>query len=345
MRIMKKIFLYLKMIKFHRIKNAVRIYMREGISGVKFHFYLVKDKERGLSEISEKIYDITPVEKFSFNHYDEIFFECCDDPLVSIIIPAYNQFAYTYNCLKHIYEFTKNIQYEIIVGDDCSTDITSELENIVKGIKVIHNTRNYQFLTNCNRLSKEAAGKYIVLLNNDTQVQKGWLEALLKLIESDETVGLVGSKLVYPNGLVQEAGGIVWKDATVLQFGNNRQSEERVLNFVREADYVSGASIIIKRELWNEIGGFDERFAPAYYEDVDLAFKVRERGYKIMYQPESEVIHFEGVTESLDKEREEKINVNRKRFLLKWKNVLQQEHYDAKDYPLVIDKIKTKEEI
>ncbi len=343
----KKFVVYFKMLKLHRILSAFSIFRKEGLAGIKYHFYLVKDKEKGLEKDCGREYDITPVSEDETENGKEdmpLSFEKCTEPLVSIMIPVYNQFAYTYHCLMHIKKYGGDIAYEIIVGDDCSSDKTEELEKAVKGIRVIHHERNYQFLMNCNRISKKARGKYLVFLNNDTQVQKGWLEALVNLMEEDQVIGLAGSKFIYPTGLVQEAGGIVWKDASVLQFGNNRQPGEEELNIRREADYISGASIMIRKELWDEIGGFDERFVPAYYEDVDLAFQVRERGYKVVYQPESEVVHFEGVTEGGTQEEDERkkkqIERNREKFAAKWGKILREQHYEAGEYPRLAEKIR-----
>lgn len=343
----KKVFLYFKMLKLHRVIHAFSIFRKEGLAGVKYHFYLVRDKEKRLGKDCGREYDIIPVSEDKMEkeeRYLSLFFEEYEVPVVSIMIPVYNQFAYTYHCLEHIKKYGDNIAYEIIVGDDCSSDRTKELEKIITGIRVIRHEKNCQFLINCNQISKEARGKYLVFLNNDTQVQKGWLEALVNLMEEDEAIGLAGSKFIYPTGLVQEAGGIVWKDASVLQFGNNRQPGEEELNIKRETDYVSGASIIIRKELWDEIGGFDERFAPAYYEDVDLAFQVREKGYKVVYQPESEVVHFEGITEGGTREADERkkrqIEENREKFAAKWGKILREQHYEAREYPRLAEKIR-----
>ena len=333
-----KILLYLRMIKWHRILHAFSILKKEGIGGIKYHFYLVKDKEKGLEQNGGREYDVSPV--IEMEDYPILVFEESIKPMVSIIIPVYNQFAYTYHCLKHINKYMDHIPCEVIIGDDCSFDKTTELEKIVKGAKIIHNKVNCQFVKNCNRMGDDAKGKYLLFLNNDTQVQHGWLSALMEIMESDRSVGLSGSKLVYPNGLLQEAGGIVWRDATVLQFGNNRRPGESEVNIRRETDYISGASMIIRKELWNEIGGFDERFSPAYYEDVDLAFEVRERGYKVVYQPESEVIHFEGISEKMDEDTEARINENREKFFMKWKKTLESRHYESKQYMEIVRTIK-----
>lgn len=345
MKLFGKICLYLRILKPHRIVNTVSILKKEGLSGIRYHFYLVKDKERGREEKCVREYDISPVEeKALIEEYDIIEFKQSSKPLVSIVIPVYNQFPYTYNCLKSIEKYSRDLEYEIIVGDDNSSDLTTELGEVVKNITIIKNNKNFQFLVNCNRISKEANGKYIVFLNNDTQVQKNWLGVLVDLMEKDDGIGLAGSKLIYPNGLVQEAGGIVWKDATVLQYGNMRQPGEKELNYLRETDYISGACIIIRNELWRQTGGFDERFAPAYYEDVDLAFRIREKGYRVVYQPESEVVHFEGITEGLEEHKNRKIEDNREKFLAKWDKVLAEKHFAAKDYSKLILKMREAQE-
>ena len=266
---------------------------------------------------------IEDYEKLTFNEYE--------NPKVSIIIPVYNQFEYTYLCLKSILEKTiDDISYEIIIADDCSTDLTKNIGQCISGIKVIRNKKNLKFLLNCNNAAKTAKGQYILFLNNDTQVQEHWLKPLVDLIESKQDIGMVGSKLVYPDGLLQEAGGILWKDGSAWNYGNRQNPSNPEYNYVKEVDYISGASIMIKHDLWNEIGGFDERFVPAYCEDSDLAFEVRKHGYKVMYQPLSVVIHFEGISNGTDVSTGIKAYQveNSIKFKEKWKDVLEKEHFE-----------------
>ncbi len=125
-----------------------------------------------------------------------------EHPLVSIVIPVYNQFDYTYKCIRAIKKHSGEVPYEIIIADDCSSDATKEMEQIISGIRVIHNEKNLRFLLNCNNAAKYARGEYILFLNNDTQVQQGWVQPLIDLM-ADEKVGMVGSKLVYANGALQ----------------------------------------------------------------------------------------------------------------------------------------------
>lgn len=251
-------------------------------------------------------------------------FEQCTEPLVSIIIPVYNQFDYTYRCLRSILSHCTTYAYEVIVADDVSRDLTTAIGEYVRNITVIRNERNLGFLLNCNRAAERARGKYILLLNNDTRVMPGWMESLVESAESDDSVGMVGSKLVYPDGRLQEAGGIIWNDASGWNYGRLDDPQKAEYNYVKEADYISGASLMIRHDLWKEIGGFDERYVPAYYEDTDLAFEIRKRGYRVVYQPESEVVHYEGISHGTDTGSGMKRHqvINHEKFYDKWKEVL-----------------------
>ena len=267
-------------------------------------------------------------EALRFENYEHFSVPTSQNPVVSIVIPVYNQFHYTYACLKSIARYSGDIPYEVLIANDCSTDMTTRLEEIIDGVKVITNKENLRFLRNCNHTAKEAKGRYILFLNNDTQVQPNWLQPLIDLIESDEAIGMVGSKLIYPDGRLQEAGGILWKDASAWNYGHCQNPAMPEYNYVKEVDYISGAAIMIRTELWKQLGGFDEAFAPAYCEDSDLAFQVRAAGYKVMYQPKSVVVHFEGVSNGTDTSSGQKAYqvVNQKKFYEKWKDVLEREH-------------------
>ena len=221
-------------------------------------------------------------------------------PMVSIIIPVYNQVHYTYACLVSILEHTKDVVYEVILADDVSTDATAQLSKYVENVVICRNETNQGFLKNCNQAAKAARGKYLMFLNNDTQVTKGWLTSLVNLMEMDPSIGMAGSKLVYPDGRLQEAGGILWSDGSGWNYGRLDDPEKPEYNYVKEVDYISGAAILLPNRLWKQIGGFDERFAPAYCEDSDLAFEVRKAGFRVVYQPCSKVIHFEGISNGTD---------------------------------------------
>lgn len=238
----------------------------------------------------------------AYREHGKLKFSRTEQPLVSIIIPVYNQIHYTYDCLVSILEHTKDVAYEVIIADDVSTDGTKNLNRFTEGIVICRNTSNQGFLRNCNHAAKSARGHYLMFLNNDTKVTSGWLRSLVELIESDKSIGMVGSKLVYPDGRLQEAGGIIWSDGSGWNYGRLDNPDKPEYNYVKEVDYISGAAILLSNDLWKQIGGFDERFAPAYCEDSDLAFAVRKAGYRVVYQPLSKVIHFEGISNGTDVE-------------------------------------------
>ena len=320
LRFMKSIIRKIYTILFPcRLYNVIRIFRRYGIVGV-IKKIVQKIRERQCRKLSA-IYNPTLVNSSS---YDTISIPVFDDIRVSIIIPVYNQFDYTYKCISSIVNTVKNITYEIIIGDDMSTDETKRITEFFPNVRVNKNESDHGFLMNCNRAANLAKGKYILFLNNDTQVQEDWLSSLVSLIESDEKIGMVGSKLVYPDGTLQEAGGIIWSDASGWNYGRGNNATLPEYNYVKEVDYISGASIMIRSSLWNAIGGFDERYKPAYYEDSDLAFEVRKHGFKVMYQPKSVVVHFEGISNGTDLTSGlKKYQVeNREKFVAKWADEL-----------------------
>lgn len=288
-----------------------------------------------LPELKVVVPEIIPVEvdaerKKTAADYPVLTVPQWEAPTVSIVIPVYNQFAYTYHCVEAILKNSGDITYEILIGNDCSSDLTTQIDQILPGVRCINNEKNLRFLRNCKNAAKYAKGKYLLFLNNDTQVQKNWLEPLVSLIESADDIGMVGSKLIYPDGLLQEAGGILWRDGSAWNYGNGQNPALPQFNYVKEADYISGASIMIYRWLWEKIGGFDEQMAPAYYEDTDLAFTVRKMGYRVMYQPLSVVVHFEGVSNGTDTASGLKAYQveNQKKFYHKWCTVLESEHFN-----------------
>ena len=219
---------------------------------------------------------------------------------VSVIIPVFNQFQFTHACLASLQTTEERSAFEVIVVDDCSTDETAELVPRMQGVVYLRNEKNSGFIFSCNRGAAPARGKYLFFLNNDTIVTPGWLTALLATFVEDPQAGIVGSKLVYPHGQLQEAGGIIWRDASGWNYGKFDDPEKPKYNYLREVDYCSGAALMIRKSLFQSLGGFDPKYAPAYYEDADLSFKVRKAGYKVFYQPLSEIIHYEGITGGTD---------------------------------------------
>jgi GT2 family glycosyltransferase/glycosyltransferase involved in cell wall biosynthesis len=256
-------------------------------------------------------------------------------PEVSIVIPVHDQWALTAGCLRSIATDYAAVGFEVIVVDDASTDGTADALARVVGVNVVTLVENLGFLGAVNAGIAAARGRYVVLLNNDTVCQPGWLDALVDTAESDERIGVVGAKLVYPDGRLQEAGGIIWNDASGHNYGRDRDPEDPAFNFVRDVDYCSGACLLVRRELLATVGGLDPRFAPAYYEDTDLCFAARKHGYRVVYQPRAVVCHLEGASNGTDVTTGVKQYqvTNQRTFQAKWADALALQGEPAPDSP------------
>jgi GT2 family glycosyltransferase/glycosyltransferase involved in cell wall biosynthesis len=224
-----------------------------------------------------------------------------DAPDVSIVIPVYNQVPFTLACIDSLFAQQSRYTFEILIGDDASTDATPvAFAQPIEGLTYVRHADNLGFVRNCNTTAAQARGRYVVMLNNDTQVLPGWLDELIDVLEGDASVGLVGSKLIYPDGRMQECGGIIWQDGSAWNFGRLDDPRKPEYCYLRGIDYVSGASIALPMALWRKLGGFDEHYVPAYAEDADLAFRVRAAGLATLVQPLSQLLHFEGVSSGTD---------------------------------------------
>lgn len=246
-----------------------------------------------------------------------------ENPVVSVIVPVYNFYSYTLRCLYSIAISKDTTPCEVIIADDLSQDETQSVLGGIDGVNYIRNPENLGFLKSCNNAALSAKGQYVYLLNNDTAVLDGWLDNLVNTFEENANVGLVGSQLLYPNGLLQEAGGVLWSDgaANYGKFDDPRRPE---YSYLRNVDYVSGAAIMVPTKVWQSIKGFDERYAPAYCEDSDLCLQLRNMGYQVLMQPTSKVVHFEGISSGTDLNSGVKKYqvINSQKLKEKWSNLL-----------------------
>lgn len=237
-------------------------------------------------------------------------------PLVSIVIPVFNKYAYTAKCLRAVAAHTGDVAHEVIVVDNGSSDQTARvLANNTDGIRYRRNAQNLGFARASNQGAAMARGRFLLFLNNDTEPHAGWAAAMVAEMERDPRVAVVGSKLLYPDGLIQHAGVrfayAMWQPIMpmhVLARQPAAAASER-----QELDAVTAACMLVRPEVFAALGGFDEGYVNGY-EDVDFCLEVRSRGHKIVFTPASVVTHHESVTEG----RFDSSAANTERLMARW---------------------------
>lgn len=296
--------------------------------GIK-RFFKNKIKNRNFIKNKRKIkinhFDLDFLKNYTFNFIKD------ENPEVSIIIPVYNQIKYTLNCLYTLEQFDRSVSKEIIIINDKSTDETLGYLKNIPGIIIINNEENLGFLRNINKGIHASKGKYVYLLNNDVEVQKNYLSSLLEVFKTKENVGAVGSKMVFADNTLQEAGSLIFKNSEIINLGRRDAIDVPKYNFLRKVDYCSGCSLLFQKADANgNLNLLDEAFLPAYYEETDLCQRLKyEQNLDIYYQPNSEIVHFENVsyTGKDNSGKEILLEKNGEVFKNRWNNYFKNEMF------------------
>lgn len=223
---------------------------------------------------------------------ERLVFKNADSPKVSILLVLYNRAELTLACLRSILSMVKD-DYEVIIVDNDSSDETAQVLDRIDGAVIVKNNQNEGFLLACNAGAKIARGKYLLLLNNDAVLLDDSVNKAVQVFEQGDKIGAVGGKILLLDGSLQEAGSIVWNDGSCLGYGRCDSPEKPQYMFQRNVDYCSGAFLMVPLALFDQLGGFDTVFVPAYYEETDFCLRLNENGYKVVYEPSINILHYE----------------------------------------------------
>ena len=218
-----------------------------------------------------------------------------DAPDVSIVLVLFNQAELTFACLESIAQTLAAAPFtaEVVIADNASTDATAALLAKLDGAVVLRNAVNLHFLRAANLAAREARGRTLLLLNNDAQLLPGSLASALHTLQSDPSIGAVGGRIILHDGTLQEAGSIIWRDGACSGYARGEDPTNPDAMFQHDVDYCSGAFLLTPMEQWRSLGGFDEAFAPAYYEETDYCVRLWRRGMRVVYDPDAAVLHYE----------------------------------------------------
>ncbi|MBY0257487.1 glycosyltransferase [Methylobacterium sp.] len=208
------------------------------------------------------------------------------------------------------------VRFEVILVDNASDPETATLFGRIDGARILRNAQNAGFGPACNQGAAEARGRYLLFLNPDVDLMPGALDALVAAFAQADDVGIVGARLVFPGGILQEAGA-GFQDDPQLTHPYGRGGLDPFApeaSYARDVGYVSGAVLMIEAGLFAELGGFDDRFAPAYFEDTDLCLRCQQAGRRVVYQPRAIAIHVENATSVRRSDVEALLDRNRARF-------------------------------
>ena len=192
---------------------------------------------------------------------------------------------------------SQGVNAEALVVDNGSSDRVPQLLERVDGATVLRPGKNLGFLLAVNQAAKQARGRYLVLLNNDAMLEPHTLRDAVARLDADPSAGAAGGPILLWDGQLQEAGSIVWRDGSCQGYGRGDDPARPEYQFVRDVDYCSGAFLVLRRSLFESMGGLDPALVPAYYEESDFCVRLWESGQRIVYDPQLRIRHFEFASE------------------------------------------------
>ncbi len=213
-------------------------------------------------------------------------------PALSVLLVFFNQAHLSLLCLRALID-NADVPFELIIVDNASSDETGELLKRLENVKLIRNDENLGFVKAVNQGAELAGADQLLLLNNDAFIEPGALGAALETLREEAGAGAVGGRIETLDGRLQEAGNIIWRDGSCAGYGRGGNPGDGEYRFRRDVDYCSGAFLLFATALFRELGGFDEDFAPAYYEESDFCLRLRQRGLRTIYEPRAVLRHYE----------------------------------------------------
>lgn len=328
------------------IYKGIKILICEGFRNLTWKY---KEREKTLENrkyyyIKDKNYlkEIIKASLIVGESFNVLFPKLQINPDISIVIPISNKLEYTLKCLKAISLRTKGF-FEVVVVDDSSDGEMGVVLQNIKNLIYIKNEKKIGYLASCNRGVKDCKGQYIFFLNDNFIVTENWIEPLKKAM-TIENVGAAGVKIVYPDGILQEAGGIIWNESSLIKYGKGDNPSKPEYNFLREVDYCSGAALIVKKDLFQKLGGFNPVYKKERYAEMDLCFSLIDMGYKIIYQPQSLVINSNGKRRKRNKYSLIKKwqLIDKGIFLKKWNNYFLNEYANSESNCIFSKRIRRK---
>ncbi len=251
-----------------------------------------------------------------------VVFAQVDEPVVSIIVVAWRSAPYAIGCLRSVARHAHTVPYEVIlVLNEPTEALETAVQRSVYGVTVLRTRTNVGFAGAVNLAARRARGEYLLLLNDDTEVFPGWLEQLVDTAERRPEAGAVGSKVLLPDGTIQEAGSVVWADGWTFTVGRGLAGTTKRFDFERRVDYCSGCSLLVRRSTWEAVGGLDESYYPVYFEEADLCLRIARLGQQVWFQPRSVVLHYESASTN-DDYRQFLLDRNHEVFAARWSEEL-----------------------